>query len=197
MHNYTLSVTRESTDDYVSFPFSFEATVTLPDDALWRAIIESMVDHSSSWLWPTQYSKPTVDSIPPRLGSRLVLAYQIPNPNNPGGPKKNATYEFEIVAFDDAVKTFEYRATADHPFLRGGGVVSVSSIDAGTSRLRWKGRYQHAAGQKGKEAQGEVFAYFLCMFFTAMAQNIKRRMEGEIAPRAATCEESARQSASR
>jgi hypothetical protein len=176
MHNYTFTVTRESDDQFISFPFSFEATICLPADEVWQEVVRGMVDHASGWMWPTQYSQPTVTPVPPRTGARLVLTYQIPNPKNPGGPKKNATYEFDVIALHDAQRYYEYRATPDHPFLRGGGKVSVTAVDESTSRLEWKGRYQHIAGHAGKEAQGDVFAYFLCMFFTALAQNIKQHV---------------------
>jgi hypothetical protein len=176
MHNYTFTMTRESSDDFISFPFEFDATILLSADEVWSEVKGGLEDHASGWMWPTQYSQPSVDHLPMRKGSRLILTYQIPNPNNPGGPKKNATYEFDIIAFDAAARRYEYRATPDHPFLRGGGAVWVVPVDERTSRLRWSGRYQHIAGHKGKEAQGDVFAHFLCMFFTALAQNVKRKV---------------------
>lgn len=176
MHNYTFSMTRESDDRFVSFPFDFTLTVRLPADEVWREVREGLVDHSTGWMWPTQYSQPSIATGRLALGSRLVLTYQIPNPNNPSGPKKNATYEFDIVGFDDEARRYEYRATADHPFLQGGGSVKVTPIGPHHSELKWVGMYRHISGHKGKEAQGDVFAYFLGMFFTALAQNVKNRV---------------------
>jgi hypothetical protein len=176
MHNYTFTMTRESGNHFISFPFEFDATIQWPAEEVWKEVKSGLEDHASGWMWPTQYSQPSVDAPPLRRGSRLILTYQIPNPNNPGGPKKNATYEFDIIAFDDDAQRYEYRATPEHPFLRGGGAVWVTAIDSRTSRLKWAGLYQHIADHKGKEAQGDVFAHFLCMFFTSLAQNIKRKV---------------------
>lgn len=176
MHNYTFTVSRQSGTDFISFPFEFTATILLPVTDVWREVKGDLIDHARGWMWPTQYSQPSIATGEMAVGSRLVLTYQIPNPNNPGGPKKNATYEFDITAFDNAARTYEYRATPDHPFLQGGGTVTVEPVDARTSVLKWRGQYRHIAGHKGKEAQGDVFAYFLGMFFTALAQNIKSKV---------------------
>ena len=48
-------------------------------------------------------------------------------------------------------------------------------VDENVSTLTWQGEYRHDAGDKRKEAQGDVFAFFLCTFFTAAAQNIRKR----------------------
>ncbi|GAB4150816.1 MAG: hypothetical protein Tsb0016_22700 [Sphingomonadales bacterium] len=182
MHNYTVSVTRQSDPQFVSFPFRFEATIHLPADEVWAQWVETVTNYRESWLWPTQYSQPTVDQSPPRAGGRLTLTYQIPNPNNPDGPKKNATYEFDLLEWDDMARAFSYRATPEHPFLAGGGHLSVSVIDDRHCRFVWAGEYKHVNQHEGKEAQGDVFAYFLCMFFTAMAQNIKKKVGYDDAP---------------
>lgn len=176
MHNYTISVTREVDDDFISFPFRFEVTVKLPAAKLWEQWEMTHKNYQKSWLWPTQYSQPVLDEWPPKKGGMFRLTYQIPNPHDPSRPKKNAAYQFHILEWDNDEMLFAYRATDDHPFLEGGGSVKVSPIDDNRCRLVWEGKYRHAAGDPGKEAQGDVFAFFLCSFFTATAQNIKKQV---------------------
>ena len=40
----------------------------------------------------------------------------------------------------------------------------------------WKGKYKHLRENKNALAQGDVFAHFLCSFFTALAQNINNNI---------------------
>ena len=176
MHNYTLKVTREVDEQYISFPFAFEVTVKLPAAELWQQWEETFADYTKSWLWPTQYSQPSLDAWPPEEGGLFTLTYQIPNPHDPSRPKKNATYQFNVLEWSTGDRRFSYRATDEHPFLTGGGTVRVAPLDEKTSYLVWEGRYRHSAGDPGKEAQGDVFAFFLCNFFTATAQNIKKQV---------------------
>lgn len=176
MHNYSVTVSRESDRDWISFPFLFEATIPLSADDMWQEVSRAYTDGESAWMWPRQYSQPSIDTAAPREGSRLVLTYQIPNPNNPGGPKKHATYEFDILEWHNDTRRYRYEATDSHPFLRGGGTVTVSEIGPRLCRLRWEGLYRHVATDSRSEAQGDVFAYFLGMFFTALAQNVKKKL---------------------
>ncbi len=175
MHNYTVSVTRNTEDDYVGFPFFFEATVRLPASDLWQEWVDTLTDYRQSWFWPTRFSQPSLHDGIAGKGGLLVLTYQIPNPHDPSRPDKNATYEFDVLEWQDDAMYFEYRATPSHPFLKGGGGVRVKPVDEGTSTLTWQGEYRHDTGDVRKEAQGDVFAFFLCQFFTTAAQNIKQR----------------------
>lgn len=175
MHNYTVTVTRRTDDEQIAFPFCFEATIRLPAKDVWQEWISTLSDYKKSWFWPIKYSQPTVEGGVVEKGGRMVLTYQIPNPHDPSLPDKNATYEFNILECKQDEMYFEYRATESHPFLKGGGSLQVKPIDDDISVLTWQGEYRHDAGDKGKEAQGDVFAFFLCTFFTATAQNIRKQ----------------------
>ena len=177
MHNYTVTVTRRTEDEFIGFPFCFEATIKLPARDVWQEWITTLTDYHKTWFWPTRYSQPSVEGGVVERGGRLVLTYQIPNPHDSSRPDKNATYEFDIIGFDDENMFFEYRATENHPFLKGGGALTVKPVEDRVSVLTWQGEYRHDTGDPRKEAQGDVFAFFLCTFFTATAQNIKKRTD--------------------
>ena len=176
MHNYTVSVTRNSDDKYIYFPFSFDARINLPAQEIWEEWKTTHRDHEKCWLWPLKFSQPTVEPWPPAKGGLQTLTYQIPNPHDASKPKKNATYQFHILEWDNDTLTYAYRATDDHPFLIGGGKLVITEIDSECCRFLWQGEYKHKTGDPRIEAQGDVFAFFLCQFFTTMAQNIKKRV---------------------
>lgn len=178
MHNYTVSITRESDRQWISFPFAFEVTIRRPAAVIWDEWRRTLVDYRQGFLWADKYSQPSTDTVPPREGARLTLTYQIPNPDKPGSIK-NATYQFDITGWSDEKHFFEYRATETHPFLRGGGQVTVEVLDADSCHLRWAGTYRHAAGDPHSIRQGDVFAHFLGMFFTALAQKIRKNVPYE------------------
>jgi hypothetical protein len=71
---------------------------------------------------------------------------------------------------------FKYRASDKHPFLQGGGTLKILPIDDHTSSFDWSGQYRHVNDKGRSEAQGDVFAFFICNFFTALAQNIKKEI---------------------
>ncbi len=177
MHNYTITVTRRTDETAIAFPFCFEITVPLPASEVWEEWITTLTDYHKSWFWPTRYSQPTVEDGIVAKGGRMILTYQIPNPHDPSRPDKNATYEFNILECKPDDMFFEYRATEGHPFLRGGGSLEVKPVDANISLLTWQGEYSHDADDPGKIAQGDVFAFFLCQFFTATAQNVRKHCE--------------------
>ena len=176
MHNYTVSVTRNSDDDFIYFPFSFDARINLPAREIWEEWKTTHSDHDICWLWPLKFSQPTVEPWPPAKGGLQTLTYQIPNPHDASKPKKNATYQFHILEWDEEAMTYAYRATDDHPFLIGGGKLVITELDSGCCRFLWQGEYKHVTGDPRIEAQGDVFAFFLCQFFTTMAQNIKKKV---------------------
>jgi hypothetical protein len=176
VHNYTFSITRESDSEFISFPFSFDATIQAPASEIWEEWTTIHTDYEKCWLWPIEFSQPSVEPCPPEKNGLMTLTYQIPNPHNPKKPKKNATYQFHLLEWDDEDMKYAYRATVDHPFLIGGGSMEISVIDENSCRLHWQGLYKHVSGDPGKEAQGDVFAFFLGQFFTTMAQNIKKKV---------------------
>jgi hypothetical protein len=177
MHNYTITVTRRTDASAIAFPFCFEITVPLAAADVWQEWITTLTDYHKSWFWPTRYSQPTVEGGIVKKGGRMILTYQIPNPHDSSKPDKQATYEFDILDFRPEDMYFEYRATDGHPFLRGGGSLQVKPTENDVSVLTWQGEYRHDSDDPGKIAQGDVFAFFLCQFFTAAAQNVRRQTE--------------------
>jgi len=174
MHNYTFEIGRETDRDNIYFPFSFKATIKLPVRDVWEEWIRTLSDSGESWLWPTQYTQPSVTPLPPGEGGILMNSYQIPNPHDPKKPKKVTSYDFHIEICDSDTMQFKYRATDEHPFLKGGGHLRIIPIDDHTSSFNWSGNYRHANDHGYSEEQGDVFAFFICSFFTALAQNIKK-----------------------
>lgn len=174
MHNYTFQIGRETDPDFVHFPFSFQATIKLSARQVWDQWIQTLSNADETWLWPTQYTQPSVTPLPPAEGGILMNSYQIPNPHDPKKPKKVTSYDFHIEKCDYEAMQFKYRASAEHPFLKGGGFLEIIPIDDDTSTLSWTGRYKHSNDHGFSEQQGDVFAFFICSFFTAMAQNIKK-----------------------
>jgi hypothetical protein len=173
MHNYTFEINRESDPDHVYFPFRFQASVRLPARELWEEWLRTISGVEGSWLWPRRYTQPSVRPGPPQVGGLLLNSYRIPNPHDPSKPDKVTAYEFHIEICDNEAMKFKYRATDDHPFLEGGGTLTVVPVDEGSSLLRWNGKYRHANDHDYSEKQGDVFAFFICNFFTVLAQNIK------------------------
>jgi len=174
MHNYTFQINRETDRDHVHFPFSFQATVRLSAREVWDHWIQTLSDSDESWLWPTQYTQPSVTPLPPARGGILLNSYEIPNPHDASKPKKVTSYDFLIEACDNDAMLFKYRATDEHPFLKGGGTLNIVEIDEHSSSFNWSGRYRHKNDKGYSEEQGDVFAFFICSFFTALAQNIKK-----------------------
>jgi hypothetical protein len=173
MHNYTFQIGRETDEEFVHFPFSFLATIKLSARDVWDQWIRTLSDSDEGWLWPTQYTQPSVTPLPPQAGGILLNSYQIPNPHDPKKPKKVTSYDFLIEICDSDTMQFKYHATDEHPFLKGGGHLSITPIDDHTSSFNWSGKYRHANDHGFSEKQGDVFAFFICSFFTALAQNIK------------------------
>jgi hypothetical protein len=176
MHHYTFNVSKQTEKEYLAYPFSFEAKVLLPADKVWDEWILTLTDTEKSWFWPLQYSQPRVESMPMAAGGLLILDYEIPNPHDGNRPPKIAQYQFHIVECDHEKRFYKYQATDDHPFLVGGGMVSVEANNTKSSNLVWKGKYKHLRENKNALAQGDVFAHFLCSFFTALAQNINNNI---------------------
>ncbi len=176
MHNYTFEISRETDRDFIYFPFSFQATIKLLAREVWDEWILTLSDSDKSWLWPTQYSQPSVTPSPPQAGGILLNSYQIPNPHDPQKPKKVTSYDFYIEICDNDKMQFKYRATDEHPFLKGGGTLKIVPIDDHKCSFNWSGKYRHTNDHGYSEKQGDVFAFFICNFFTALAQNIKENV---------------------
>jgi hypothetical protein len=174
MHNYTFEINRESDQDHIHFPFHFKATVLMPARAVWEEWIRTISGVEGSWLWPRQYTHPSVEPSPPQVGGMLLNSYRIPNPHDSSRPDKVTAYEFHIEICDEDAMKFKYRATDEHPFLKGGGTLTILPVDDQRCTLDWRGKYRHVNDQSGSEKQGDVFAFFICSFFTALAQNIKK-----------------------
>jgi hypothetical protein len=174
MHNYTFEISRETNRETVDIPFNFRSTIKLSAREVWKEWIRTLSDSDESWLWPTQYTQPSVTPLPPQAGGILLNSYQIPNPHDPKKPKKIISYAFHIEICDSDTMQFKYYATDEHPFLEGGGHLRITSIDDHTSSFNWRGKYRHANDHGYSEEQGDVFAFFICSFFTALAQNIKK-----------------------
>ncbi|MXW49255.1 MAG: hypothetical protein F4X81_08310 [Gammaproteobacteria bacterium] len=174
MHEYTLSTTRESDSGLVKYPYCFEANVGMPAGNLWREWLATLVDYRNSWLWPLRYSQPSVENGLVETGGRVIMTYQIPNPYDSSKPDKNVTHEFDITQFNEGNMFFEYLTTDEHTFLKGGGSFQVEPVNEQSCALTWQGEYRHATGDARLEAQGDAFPYYLCTFFTAAAQNIRK-----------------------
>lgn len=174
-NQYTLSFSRATEGEYTCLPFSFEATVKLPAREVWNEWNRTLEHHESTWLWPTQYSRPRVDAFPPRAGGVITLVYQMPNPYDLAAPPRHLEYDFDITACDAEAMYLDYTEGAIHPFL-GGGRVSVTAIDEHSCAFRWAGMYKHLSERKSREAAGDIFAYYFNMFFTALAQNIRKNV---------------------
>lgn len=174
-NQYTLSFSRATDGEYTCLPFSFEATVRQPAAAVWNEWLQTLSDHERSWLWPTQYSRPTVDAFPPRAGGVITLTYQMPNPYDLAAPPRHLVYDFDIVDYSADGMYLDYKEGATHPFL-GGGRVSVKAIDEHTCLFTWAGMYKHLSERKSRQAAGDIFAHYFNMFFTALAQNIRNNI---------------------
>lgn len=48
MHEYTLSVTRESESGLARYPYRFEANVGMPAGDVWREWLATLIDHRNS-----------------------------------------------------------------------------------------------------------------------------------------------------
>ena len=177
MHNYTISIGRETDDEFISYPFAYETTVKLPAEELWQALLKEFKDYKQGWMWPTQYSQPSIDRFPPCKGGSLVLTYQMPDPRDPSKPKQDLTYDFEILDYQDTVteKYLDYGSGNRHPFL-GGGRVSVVSVDEDYSKLEWKGAYKFRLEKMHRESAGQIFSYYFPMFFNGFSENIKEKI---------------------
>ena len=177
MHNYTISIGRETDEEFVSYPFSYETTVKLSAAELWQALLNEFKDYKQGWMWPTQYSQPTVDQFPPRKGGLFILTYQMPDPRDPDKPKQNLTYDFEILDIreTEAERYLDYGSGNHHPFL-GGGRISVTPADDGYSQLQWKGVYKFRLEKKHREEAGQIFSYYFPMFFNGFSENIKNKI---------------------
>ena len=174
MHDYTLSTSRESESGLVRYPYCFEANVRMPARDVWRQWIATLIDHRKSWLWPTRYSQPSVEGGLLEEGGRVIMTYQIPNPYDATKPDKNVSHEFDITRFNEREMFFEYLTTDIHTFLKGGGAFQVKAIGEKSCTLTWQGEYRHDTGDARTEAQGDAFPFYLCTFFTAAAQNIRK-----------------------
>ena len=177
MHNYTITIGREADEEFISYPFAYETTVKLPVEELWRALLNEFKDYKSGWMWPTQYSQPSIDQFPPRKGGSMVLTYQMPDPRNPSKPKQDLTYDFEILDFvDDGEERYlDYGSGERHPFL-GGGRISVKSAGEHYSVLEWKGAYKFRLDKMFRESAGQIFSYYFPMFFNGLSENIKEKI---------------------
>jgi len=176
MLNYSFEINRETDTDHVYFPFRFKSLVRLPARELWEEWLRTISGEEEGWLWPRKYTQPSVQPLPPQAGGLLLNSYRIPNPHDPSKPDKVTAYEFNIETCDSEAMKFRYRATDDHPFLEGGGTLTIVPVDEGSSLLKWKGKYRHAKNHDNSEKQGDVFAFFICNFFTVLAQNIKSKV---------------------
>lgn len=174
MHDYTFSVTRNIESGFIAYPYRFEATVWLPAQEVWQQWITTLTDHRKSWLWPTRYSQPSIADGLPDKGGRIVMTYQIPNPYDSSRPDAHVSHEFDIIEFSESDMFLEYCTTDSHAFLKGGGAFKVKPVDGKTSALTWDGEYRHDTGDARTEAQGNAFPYYLCTFFTATAENIRK-----------------------
>lgn len=174
MHDFTLSVTRESGNGLVKYPYCFEAIVNLPAEDVWREWIATLIDYRNTWLWPTRYSQPSVKDGLVEEGGRVVMTYQIPNPYDSTRPDKNVSHEFDITQINEQEMFFEYLTTDSHTFLEGGGAIQVKPVSEKTSTINWQGEYRHDTGDARTEAQGDAFPYYLCNFFIATSQNIRK-----------------------
>jgi hypothetical protein len=174
MHNYTFQIGRETDRQHVHFPFGFKATVRLPARAVWDEWMRTITGVEGSWLWPRQYTQPSVRPARPQAGGMLLNSYRIPNPHDPSKPDKVTSYEFHIEICDSETMKFKYRATDEHPFLEGGGTLTIVPVHDNCSLLEWSGKYRHVNDRGRSEEQGDVFAFFICSFFTALAQNIRK-----------------------
>ena len=174
MNEYRLSVGRETKGEFAAYPYHFEARIALPASDVWQQWIATLIDYDKTWLWPIQYSQPSVEAGLVERGRRVSMTYQIPNPYDSSRPPKNASHDFDILEFNDEEMLFEYGATDRHTFLQGGGAFQVKPVDDQTCTLIWSGEYRHELGDARTEAQGDAFAYYLCTFYTATAQNIRK-----------------------
>ena len=174
MRDYTFSMTRESESGVVRYPYCFEADVRMPAGDVWREWVATLIDYRNSWLWPLRYSQPSVVDGLVEKGGRVVMTYQVPNPYDASKPDKNVSHEFDITQHDEQEMFFEYLTTDSHAFLKGGGSFHVKPVGEPTSALTWQGEYRHDTGDARTEAQGDAFPFYLCTFFTAAAQNIRK-----------------------
>lgn len=176
MHNYTINVTRNSEEEFVYFPYSFEAVIGLPAAEVWLEWHRTHTDHDKCWLWPLKFSQPSVDPLPPAKGGIQTLTYQVPNPHDPDKLPHDAQYQFHIVEWDDDAMFYQYRAADTHPFLIGGGQMAITALTDDSCRFHQHGEYKYDANDPHAQRQGDVFAFYLCTFFTTMAQNIKNHV---------------------
>lgn len=174
MHDYTFTVTRNAEDGQIKYPYCFEATVKMSAGDVWREWIATLIDYRNSWLWPTRYSQPSVAGGLVEQGGRVIMTYQIPNPYDASKPDANVSHEFDITGFDERNMFFEYLTTDSHVFLKGGGSLELKPIGERSCTLTWQGEYRHDTGDARTEAQGDAFPFYLCTFFTAAAQNIRK-----------------------
>ena len=177
MHNYTITIGRETDEEFISYPFGYETTVRLPAAQMWQALNQEFKDYKQGWMWPTQYSQPSVDQYPPRPGGVFTLTYQMPDPHNPSGPKQDLTYDFEILDVQETPEKMflDYGSGARHPFL-GGGRIMVTPVDESTCKLEWKGVYKFRVEKAHRESAGQIFSYYFPMFFNGFSENIKKKI---------------------
>ena len=174
MSDHTLMVSRKTEPDCIAYPYRFEATVQLPARELWAHWIATLIDYRKTWLWPTRYSQPSVSGSTVEKGGRVTMTYQIPNPYDSTRPDTRVSHEFDIAEFQDAEMLFQYLTTDAHSFLQGGGTFQVMEAGDGTSSLAWHGEYRHAIGDARIERQGDAFVHYLCSFYTATAERIRK-----------------------
>jgi hypothetical protein len=177
MKNYTISVGRESDSEFISYPFSYEVTVKLDAEELWQALLQEFKDYKQGWMWPTQYSQPSIDQFPPRKGGALVLTYQMPDPRDASKPKQDLTYDFEITGYQhtSTERYLDYGSGKRHPFL-GGGRMSVAPVSDTHAKLSWEGVYKFRLEKMHREPAGQIFSYYFPNFFNGFTENIKKKI---------------------
>lgn len=176
MHDYTISIGREHNSELFTYPFSFRTHVNQPLSEFWAALLAEFRDYESGFMWPTQYSQPSIDSFPPKAGGFLELTYQMPDPRDPDKPKMDLTYDFEILAYREGESEcyLDYGSGRRHPFL-GGGRISVQEDTPRRTELEWAGSYKFLRSKMHREEAGQIFSYYFAMFFNGFAENLKQR----------------------
>lgn len=174
MFHYSIFFSKETEGELVSLPFCFECVMPLPAADVRREWITALTHPRASWLWPSSLSLPHVEEPPLGTGGFFRLAYQMPDPANLAAGSKAYEYDYSIVRWEPGEPTvFQYQAENGngrrHPFM-GGGTVTISPIDAGSTRFQWKGAYLHRGNRQAAE---DVFAHYFSLFFTTMAKNVR------------------------
>lgn len=176
MHDYSISIGREHNSELYAYPFSYRTHVNMPLADFWQALLDEFRDWESGWMWPTQYSQPSIDVFPPDAGRFLELTYQMPDPRNPEKPKMDLTYDFEILAYGEGTSEcyMDYGSGRRHPFLGGGRIAAREDMPSRTE-LEWAGTYKFLRTKMHREDAGQIFSYYFAMFFNAFSENLKAR----------------------